>query len=81
MTAVVPERYVPEQAELADDSAESVLDLLDICFEPDAAPGGTVAFVFAGGGDLRCEVECIDAVLADLSGAWPARRTPEHGDA
>jgi hypothetical protein len=37
-----------------------------------------VAFIFAGGGDLRCEVECIDAALADVSGAWPARGTPEH---
>lgn len=57
---------------------DAVLSLLDVGFEPGAAPGGTVAFVFAGGGDLRCEVECIDAALADVSGAWPARRTPEH---
>ena len=30
---------------------------------------------FAGGGDLRVEVECIDAALADLSAPWP---TPQH---
>ena len=60
---------------------DAVLALLDIDFEPGEAPGGLVAFVFAGGGDLRCEVECIDAALADVSGAWPARRTPEHGGA
>jgi hypothetical protein len=60
---------------------DAVLALLDIGFEPAEAPGGTVAFIFAGGGDLRCEVECIDAVLADVSGAWPARRTPEHDQA
>jgi hypothetical protein len=23
-------------------------------------------------------VECVDAVLADLSRAWPARRAPRH---
>lgn len=57
---------------------DAVLALLDVGFEPGDAPGGVVAFVFAGGGDLRCEVECIDAVLADVSGAWLARRTPEH---
>ena len=57
---------------------EAVLSLLDVGFEPGEAPGGTVAFVFAGGGDLRCEVECIDVALADISGAWPARRAPEH---
>jgi hypothetical protein len=57
---------------------DAVVDLLDIDFEPGEAPGGTVGFIFAGGGDLRCEVECIDAVLADLSGVWPTRHTPEH---
>ena len=57
---------------------KAVLALLDIGFEAGEAPGGTIAFVFAGGGDLRCEVECVDAALADVSDAWPARRTPEH---
>ena len=57
---------------------DAVLALLDIGFEPGEAPGGVVTFVFAGGGDLRCAVECVDAVLADVSGVWPARRKPEH---
>ena len=57
---------------------DAVLALLDIDFEPGEAPGGTAAFIFAGGGDLRCELECIDAVLADVSDAWPARGVPEH---
>ena len=57
---------------------DAVLALLDIGFEPGEAPGGVVAFIFAGGGDLRCAVECIDVVLADVSGAWPARGKPEH---
>ncbi len=59
----------------------AVLALLDVGFEPGEAPGGTISLVFAGGGDLRCEVECIDAVLADVSAAWPARRKPEHDEA
>lgn len=63
---------------LRQDAPDAVLALLDIEFEPGEAPGGTLAFVFAGGGDLRCEIECIDAALADLSDAWPARRRPEH---
>ena len=57
---------------------EAVIELLAIEFEPGEAPGGVVAFHFAGGGDLRCEVECIDAVLADVSTPWPARRAPAH---
>ncbi len=36
--------------------------------------------MFAGGGDLRIDVECLDAVVADLSERWPARVSPVHGD-
>ena len=66
---------------LRQEAPDAVLALLDIGFEPGEAPGGTVAFVFAGGGDLRCEVECVDAALADVSDAWPARGTPVHDGA
>ena len=57
---------------------EAVLALLSIDFEAGDAPGGTVAFVFAGGGDLRCDVECLDMVVADVSQPWPARSAPNH---
>jgi hypothetical protein len=60
------------------DAPAAVIELLAVAFEPGEAPGGRVTLTFAGGGDLRLEVECLDAALADLSGAWPARRTPEH---
>ena len=30
------------------------------------------------GGDLRIDVECLDAVLTDLSERWPARIAPTH---
>jgi hypothetical protein len=69
-----------KQRKLRQDAPDAVLALLSIDFEPGEAPGGTVAFVFAGGGDLRCEVECIDAAVADVSAPWPARSTPEHDD-
>ncbi|MGA0604841.1 DUF2948 family protein [Phenylobacterium sp. VNQ135] len=57
---------------------EAVVELLALTFEPADAPGGTVTLSFAGGGDLRAEVECVDAVLADLSDPWPTPRTPGH---
>jgi hypothetical protein len=60
------------------DAPGAVVELLALHFEPGEAPGGVVLLRFAGGGDLRCEVECIDAVLADLSAPWPARRAPAH---
>jgi hypothetical protein len=60
------------------DAAAAVVELLTLAFEPGEAPGGAITLTFAGGGDLRLQVECVDAALADLSDAWPARREPGH---
>jgi hypothetical protein len=63
------------------DAPEAVLSLLAITFEPKPEaddPGGTVLFQFAGDADLRAEVECVDAAMADLSGPWPTPRRPGH---
>ena len=60
------------------DAKGAVVELLALTFEPGEAPGGAVVFTFAGGGDLRAEVECIDAALADLSAPWPTPRKPGH---
>ena len=57
---------------------DAVVELLAVKFEPGEAPGGAVTLTFAGGGDLRCEVECVDAVLADVSQPWPTKRAPGH---
>jgi hypothetical protein len=51
---------------------------LAVTFEPGEAPGGTITISCAGGGDLRAVVECVDAVLADVSEPWPTPRTPRH---
>lgn len=56
----------------------AVVELLAMAFEPGEAPGGAVLLTFAGGGDLRVEVECIEAALADVSAPWPARKAPGH---
>ena len=57
---------------------EHALELLAMDFEPQEAPGGRVTLMFAGGGDLRIDVECHDAVLTDLSERWPAKVAPTH---
>jgi len=62
------------------EARSAVIELLAVGFEPGDAPGGIVTLSFAGGGDLRCEVECVDAVLADISEPWPTPRTPGHDD-
>jgi hypothetical protein len=60
------------------DAPKAILSLLAVSFEPGEAPGGAVVFAFAGGGELRAEVECIDAVLADVSRPWPTKSRPAH---
>ena len=62
------------------EAPDAVLELLTIDFEPGEAPGGVVQLSFAGGGDLRLDVECVDVALADVSAPWPAKGTPAHGD-
>ena len=61
-------------------AGEAVLEVLAVIFEPGEAPGGVVTISFAGGGDLRVVVECVDAVLADVSEPWPTPRTPSHAE-
>ena len=59
---------------------DAVIEVLAVTFHEGAAPGGMVTISCAGGGDLRAEVECVDAVLADVSEPWPTPRAPAHGD-
>jgi hypothetical protein len=60
------------------DRHDAVLELLAMAFEPGEPPGGELTLSFAGGGDLRARVECVDAVLADISQPWPTPRAPAH---
>jgi hypothetical protein len=57
---------------------DAVLELLAMTFTAGEAPGGDVTLSFAGGGDLKARVECIEVVLADVSNPWPTPRTPAH---
>jgi hypothetical protein len=61
---------------------EAVVALLAVRFTPNAGedPGGVIELVLAGGGAFRLTVECIDAELADMTGAWAARGRPDHED-
>lgn len=61
------------------DSADAVASLLSVNFTPDAEPpGGSVRLVFAGGGEIALEVECLDALLMDMGAAWRTPRRPDH---
>jgi hypothetical protein len=63
------------------DAKGAVVELLSIGFEPaEEAPAGIVTLTFAGGGDMRVSVECLDVALADVSDPWATPRTPGHAD-
>ena len=54
-------------------------NLLACEFEPDAEPpGGVVMLHFAGSGELRVEVECVDAALVDIGPLTPCDGAPRH---
>ncbi|MDK9695551.1 MAG: DUF2948 family protein [Siculibacillus sp.] len=61
------------------DRPDTVLELLALRFTETEAPSGVVEAIFAGGGVLRIEVECLEAGLADLGAAWATGSCPEHG--
>ncbi len=55
--------------------------LLHIDFLADnAPPGGTIHLQFAGGGDIKINVEAIDIICADISTPLPTDKIPLHPD-
>lgn len=62
--------------------AQALRPLLTIAFDPEPGepdgPGGRVRLVFGGGGEAALDVECVDALLMDVSPPWRTRRRPSH---
>jgi hypothetical protein len=59
-------------------AASAAVELLAVQFEETTSPEGYITLVFAGGGAVRLQVECIEAELSDLGPAWRAESRPEH---
>jgi hypothetical protein len=61
---------------------DAVVSLLAIAFTPKGGedPGGTIDLQLSGGGNIRLDVECIDAGVSDVSGEWAALGRPQHPD-
>lgn len=57
-----------------------VEELLAVHFEPKDPPGGFISLIFAGGGAIRLQVECIEAEMRDLGPVWRTRNRPDHPD-
>jgi hypothetical protein len=55
-----------------------VLSLLAIRFLAGETPAGAIELDFAGNATVRLEVECIEAKLTDMGGAWRAAARPAH---
>ncbi|RST85184.1 DUF2948 family protein [Aquibium carbonis] len=60
------------------DKPAEVLSLLAVRFVETQAPAGHVDLVFSGGATMRLDVECIEARLSDIGGAWEATSRPAH---
>jgi len=56
----------------------AILSLLAVEFTQGDAPAGEIRLLFAGGGEIRLSVECIEAQLADLGAAWQTKARPAH---
>ena len=67
-----------ETRKIRRDAPGAVVEILAMTFEPGDPPGGVVTFSCAGGGDIRVAVECVEAILADVSRPWPTPRKPDH---
>jgi hypothetical protein len=65
---------------IARDKPDDVLSLLAVTYTPTDPPAGRIELVFAGGAAIRLGVECIEARLVDLGGAWGASSRPAHTD-
>ena len=63
---------------IAQDKKDAVLCLLAVEFEGRDGGAGEVSLMFAGGGIVRLDVECIDAALDDLGPSWTTRNLPRH---
>ncbi len=61
------------------DRKEAILDLLTLSYDAKGGGMGEITLVFAGGGALLLEIECIDAALSDMGQPWTTPRKPEHG--
>ena len=58
---------------------EAMAVVLSISFTSgDAEPGGVLKIIFAGGGELQAEIECIDMTLADVSAPRKTDKLPLH---
>lgn len=68
----------PRALNIRQEAKDAVLSLLAVNFVAGDEPAGRIDLVFAGGGTLSFDVECIEAQLADLGATWATGHRPSH---
>ncbi|HZZ62233.1 MAG TPA: DUF2948 family protein [Roseiarcus sp.] len=63
---------------LADVAKDAPLNLLAVTFEKTDPPAGMIFLVFADGGLVRLDVECLEVELSDMGRRVPAEQCPGH---
>lgn len=64
---------------VARDRPDAILELLAVTFEPGPEPpSGVIHLIFAGGGCICLEVECVEAQLCDVGPRWKVAARPTH---
>jgi hypothetical protein len=60
--------------------ADTILSLLDISFEENNPPSGTLTLTLAGDGAIRLEVEALEVTLKDVTKPYlaPSKKLPHH---
>jgi hypothetical protein len=57
---------------------DAILNLLAISFVDAEAPSGTATLIFADGGAIQIDVECVEMQMKDLGPVWAAENRPSH---
>lgn len=57
---------------------EQVVELLAIHTQDNDSGGARITMIFAGGGSIRLEAECVDCEINDISYPWRASARPTH---
>ncbi len=62
-------------------NSEAVLNLLAVTFQETDNPSGTATLIFAEGGAIQLDLECIELQMKDLGPVWEAESRPSHEEA
>jgi Protein of unknown function (DUF2948) len=58
---------------------DAFLVLLSVNFTPsDTPPGGVISLIFAGGGEISINADCLEARLVDIQNERPTKSIPIH---